>query len=145
MEVVHVIKKGKLMDTLECFHIYKETKADNQINETNGQRKRNIRNYNTSRPLKGALGSIAAEQLEGIRCGKPFTPAGTESYTGTEARSLLQKKSSQQPPHKKKKALRNETFYNYTSYSAQISATRHNKSDSAITELETTQVDSSRP
>jgi len=33
MEVVHVIKKGKLMDTLECFHIYKETKADNQIND----------------------------------------------------------------------------------------------------------------
>ena len=141
MEVVHVIKKGKLMDTLECFHIYKETKADNQINETNGQRKRNIRNYNTSRPLKGALGSIAAEQLEGIRCGKPFTPAGTESYTGTEARSLLQEKI--QPAttaKKKKKAVRNETFYNYTRYSAQISTTRHNKSDSAITEI-----DSSRP
>ena len=33
MEVVHVIKKGKLMDTLEFFHIYKETKAGNQIND----------------------------------------------------------------------------------------------------------------
>jgi hypothetical protein len=32
MEVVHVTKKGKLMDTLEGFHIYKETKANNQIN-----------------------------------------------------------------------------------------------------------------
>jgi len=33
MEVVHVTKKGKLLDTLECFHIYKETKASNQIND----------------------------------------------------------------------------------------------------------------
>ena len=33
MEVVHVTRKGKLMNTLECFHIYKETKADNQIND----------------------------------------------------------------------------------------------------------------
>jgi len=33
MEVVHVIKKGKMLDTLEGFHIYKETKAGNQIND----------------------------------------------------------------------------------------------------------------
>jgi hypothetical protein len=33
MEVVHVTKKGKMMDILEDFHIYKETKAGNQINE----------------------------------------------------------------------------------------------------------------
>ena len=26
MEVVHVTKKGKMMDTLEGFHIYKEIK-----------------------------------------------------------------------------------------------------------------------
>ena len=26
-------KKGKELDTLEGFHIYKETKADNQIND----------------------------------------------------------------------------------------------------------------
>ena len=32
MEVVHVTEKGK-MDTLEGFHIYKETKAGNQIND----------------------------------------------------------------------------------------------------------------
>jgi len=32
MELVHVIKKGKMMDTLEGFHIYNETKAGNQIN-----------------------------------------------------------------------------------------------------------------
>ena len=33
LEAVHVTKKGKLMDTLACFHIYKETKAGNQIND----------------------------------------------------------------------------------------------------------------
>jgi len=33
MEVVHVKKKGKMLDTLEGFHIYKETEADNQIND----------------------------------------------------------------------------------------------------------------
>jgi hypothetical protein len=33
MEVVHITKKGKLMDTLECFHIYKETKAGNQVSD----------------------------------------------------------------------------------------------------------------
>ena len=33
MEDFHVIKKRKLMDTLECFHIYKETKAANQISD----------------------------------------------------------------------------------------------------------------
>ena len=33
MEVVHMTKKGKKLDTLEGFHIYKETKASNQIND----------------------------------------------------------------------------------------------------------------
>ena len=33
MEVVHVTKKGNMMDTLEGIHIYKETKTGNQIND----------------------------------------------------------------------------------------------------------------
>ena len=33
MEVVHVTKNGKMLDTLEGFHICKETKAGNQIND----------------------------------------------------------------------------------------------------------------
>jgi len=33
MEVVHETKKGKMIDTLEDFHIYKETKAGNQISD----------------------------------------------------------------------------------------------------------------
>jgi len=33
MEVIHVKKKGKMLDTLEKFHIYKETKLGNQIND----------------------------------------------------------------------------------------------------------------
>ena len=35
MEVLQVAKKRKLMDTLERFHIYKETKLENQINDKN--------------------------------------------------------------------------------------------------------------
>ena len=35
MEVLHAVKKGKMMDTLEKFHIYKETKSENQINDKN--------------------------------------------------------------------------------------------------------------
>ena len=33
MEVVHVKKKVKMLYTIEGFHIYKETKAGNQIND----------------------------------------------------------------------------------------------------------------
>ena len=33
IDIFHVVKKGKLMDTLERFHIYKETKNENQIND----------------------------------------------------------------------------------------------------------------
>jgi hypothetical protein len=35
MEVPHILKKGKMMETLEIFHIYKETKVANQINDKN--------------------------------------------------------------------------------------------------------------
>ena len=35
MEVLHVMKKGKMMDTLEKFHIYLETKLGRQINDKN--------------------------------------------------------------------------------------------------------------
>ena len=35
MDILHVVKKGKLMDTLERFHIYKESKIENQINDKN--------------------------------------------------------------------------------------------------------------
>ena len=33
MKIIHVTKKGRMLSTLECFHIYKETKAENQIND----------------------------------------------------------------------------------------------------------------
>jgi len=32
MGIVHVTNKGKMMDTLGRYHIYKETKSNNQIN-----------------------------------------------------------------------------------------------------------------
>jgi hypothetical protein len=35
MEVLYSTTKGKLMDTMEKFHIYKETHANNQINDKN--------------------------------------------------------------------------------------------------------------
>ena len=41
MEVLHIKKKGKMMNTLERFHIYNETKLDNQIND-NSTVKQNI-------------------------------------------------------------------------------------------------------
>jgi hypothetical protein len=33
MEVPYVVKKGKMKDTLEKFHIHRETKVANQIND----------------------------------------------------------------------------------------------------------------
>ena len=33
MEIIHVTGKGKKLDALESFHIYKEAKAGNQIND----------------------------------------------------------------------------------------------------------------
>ena len=33
MEILHVTKKGNMMNTLEKFHISNATRLDNQINE----------------------------------------------------------------------------------------------------------------
>ena len=33
MDILHVTKKGEMMNTLERFYIYNETKLDNQIND----------------------------------------------------------------------------------------------------------------
>jgi hypothetical protein len=33
MDVVHITRKDKMMDALESFHIYKETKANNKIKD----------------------------------------------------------------------------------------------------------------
>jgi len=33
MKIIHVTRKGRMLNTLESFHIYKETKAVNQIND----------------------------------------------------------------------------------------------------------------
>jgi hypothetical protein len=33
MHIMHVINKGKMMDTLEKFYIYGQTEANNQIND----------------------------------------------------------------------------------------------------------------
>ena len=33
MKVIHITGKGRMLNTLESFNIYKETKAGNQIND----------------------------------------------------------------------------------------------------------------
>ena len=33
MDILHITNKGKMMNTLERFHIYNETKIDNQLND----------------------------------------------------------------------------------------------------------------
>jgi hypothetical protein len=33
MEIIHVAKKGRMLDTLERFYIYSETKRGNQLND----------------------------------------------------------------------------------------------------------------
>ena len=35
MKILHTIKKGKMINTLENFHIYQDTKQENQINDKN--------------------------------------------------------------------------------------------------------------
>jgi len=35
MEVLYTTRKGKFMDTVERFHIYSETRENNQINDKN--------------------------------------------------------------------------------------------------------------
>jgi len=32
MKIICITKKGRMLNTLESFHIHKETKAENQIN-----------------------------------------------------------------------------------------------------------------
>ena len=41
MKVLHTVNRGRMMNTLENFHIYKETKVDNQVNDR-GTIKQNI-------------------------------------------------------------------------------------------------------
>jgi hypothetical protein len=33
MDIMHIMNKGKMMDTVEKYYIYKETKINNQIND----------------------------------------------------------------------------------------------------------------
>ena len=33
MDMVHVTNKGKMMDTLERYYVYKETKSNNKIKD----------------------------------------------------------------------------------------------------------------
>jgi hypothetical protein len=90
MEVVHVTKKGKLMNTLEGFHIYKETKANNQINDRLTVRENAV--FETiiqEDSYRGHATPRFRTTKKTLSCRKSFTPAGSESYTGTAACQLL--------------------------------------------------------
>ena len=41
MKLLHTVDKGRMMNTVENLHIYKETKVHNQINDS-GKLKQNI-------------------------------------------------------------------------------------------------------
>ena len=42
MEILHITKKGRTMDTIERYHIYKETKNGTQINDKNTEKPNRI-------------------------------------------------------------------------------------------------------
>ena len=44
MEILHITKKGRTMDTIEKYYIYKETKNGNQINDKNTVKQNKIYN-----------------------------------------------------------------------------------------------------
>jgi len=33
MDIIHITNKGRMMDTIEKYYIYRETKLNNQIND----------------------------------------------------------------------------------------------------------------
>jgi hypothetical protein len=33
MDIIHITDKGRMMDTIEKYYIYKETKLNNQLND----------------------------------------------------------------------------------------------------------------
>jgi hypothetical protein len=104
-EVVHVTKKGKMMDTLEGFHIYKETKAGNQINDRLTVRKNAIFETIVQEDhYRGRAAPLQPKQLEITQLWEAIHPAGKERYTGTEAA-----RRNRQPTHKK--SVINTTLY----------------------------------
>ena len=42
MEILYITKKGRTMDTIEKYYIYKETKKENQINDKNKMKQNKI-------------------------------------------------------------------------------------------------------
>ena len=58
MDILHITNKGKMLNTLEKFHIYKETKIDNQINDKCTIRLNNFRSVNPERHRYRAITTI---------------------------------------------------------------------------------------
>jgi peptide methionine sulfoxide reductase MsrA len=50
MDILYTTGKGKFMDTVERFHIYKETRKNNQINDKNTVKRKAIFHANSQDP-----------------------------------------------------------------------------------------------
>jgi len=51
--IIHAKRTGRMLNILETFLIYKETKAKKHINDTDPKKKLNIPDNITTRPLRG--------------------------------------------------------------------------------------------
>jgi hypothetical protein len=83
MHIIHVTNKGKMMDMLEKFYIYRETEANNQISKLTVQ---NNTIFETV-VYEDSYRRVPHKQLTRIKLswGKSFTPTRSESYPRTEA------------------------------------------------------------
>ena len=102
MEVVHVTKKGKTIATLEGFHIYKETKAGNQINDRLTVRENAI--FETivqEEPCRGRAAPQQPTARNNSVVGSHSPPAGRESYTRTEALTPMREEAGNSLTEKK--------------------------------------------
>ena len=55
MKILHINNKDKMLNTLKNFYIYKETKANDQINDKGVFRQYHIRYNNTQIQVEGSL------------------------------------------------------------------------------------------
>jgi len=130
MEVVHVEKKGKMLDTLEGFHIYKETKPGNQIKD-----KLTVRENAISESIvqEGPYSSTAKKELK-ITQSREASHPHKRSMLHRDRSPPTTSRRSRQPPHRK--TVSNTNLYAYARRATQTVTTEHKRSDSTIAELD---------
>ena len=100
MDIVHITNKGKIMDILERYHIYKQTKYNNQINDKLTVKPNAI--FETliyEAPIEDNQTHSNKTTKTQSSCVEAFTPAGSESYIKTKA--VHHYTQDQQPPARK--------------------------------------------